>query len=380
MKDFIFHNPTKIIFGKTALQKLSENASVYGKKIALTYGKGSIKQNGLYDKVMAELKGFEVREFGGIEPNPRVETIRKAIEEFRDFNPDLILAVGGGSVIDGSKLISAALHYTGDPWDILINSPAKPKHYVPLATVLTFAATCSEMDSFAVITNWETHEKLAFSRDEVYPKFSILNPEFTYSVSREQTAYGLVDAFSHVLEQYLTISENVMLQDRWAESLLTTMKENALTVLENPTDYHYRSTAMYSATMALNGFISMGVNQDWATHEIEHELSAFYDIPHGAGLAIITPRWMRVMKAEKLPKLAQFGRRVWGLAGDEDEMAEGAIQKTFDFFESLGIRMNAAEWGITDEHFPVMTGRLEERQVGEIPLTVKQIRAILTSI
>lgn len=378
MEDFIFYNPTKIIFGKTAMDQVRSNVEIFGQRVLVTYGGGSIKTNGIYDKVMKQLEGLSVKEFGRIEPNPRVETIRKAVKEVRSFDPDLILAVGGGSVIDASKLLASALHYNGDPWDFLIKKP-EPKKYVPLAIVLTIAATGSEMNNGAVITRWETHKKLFFSKDALYPKFSILDPQNTFSLSREQTAYGIVDAFSHVLEQYIHTVENTPLQDRLSESILLTLIENGPKALEKPRDYDARANIMLCAAMALNNLIAIGCGEDWATHMIEHEISAFYDIPHGAGLAIITPRWMKVVKEQKQVKLAQYGRRIWGLNGTDVEMADQSIEKTYEFFKYLGIKMSLSEWNIDSKNFPAMVDRLAEDKIGEHPLNKNQIERILTA-
>lgn len=378
MKDFTFYNPTKIIFGKNALEQLPSNLEVYGRRVLLTYGGGSIKRNGIYNNVLKQIKGFKVKEFAGIEPNPRVETLRKALDLYRRFNPEIILAVGGGSVIDGSKLLASSFHYDGDPWDFLVKN-VEPKEYVPLGVVLTLSATSSEMNSGAVITRWETHEKKVLVRDELYPKFSILNPENTYSVPKDQTAYGIIDAFSHVLEQYLNTTTNVPLQDRFSESILLTLIENAPLVLKNPRDYSARANIMLSATMALNNLIGMGTDEDWACHSIEHELSAFYDIPHGAGLAIITPGWMRVVKEQKKRKFFQYGKRIWNLKGRENKVVNDAINKTYEFFKSLKVKMSLKGWGIGSDKFEVMTERLVEEGIGEKTLERSQIKQILDS-
>lgn len=377
MQDFVFHNPTKIIFGRESMNSIAEEIKPFGKKVLLTYGGGSIKSNGIYNKVMQQLQGFEVKEFSGIEPNPRVETIRKCVEQFRDFKPDFVLAVGGGSVIDATKLIVSAMHYDGDAWDFLIKPDTESAHYIPFGVVLTLSATCSEMNSGAVITNWEKNEKLFFTREQNYPKFSILNPENTFTVSREQTAYGIIDAFSHVLEQYITTAENVPLQDRFSEGLLHTLIENSKIALDNPTNYEARANIMLSATMALNGLISMGTAEDWATHNIEHEISAFYDIPHAAGLAIITPRWMKVTRSQKLKKLAHYGRRIWDLEGEDEMVSVQAIDKTYDFFKSLGVKMSLTEWNIEDKNFGIMIDRLVKTGIGEFALNKDQVTQIL---
>ena len=379
MNNFEFHNPTKILFGTDSMDKIANEIRPFGKKVLLTFGGGSIKKNGVYDKVIEQLKEFDVREFGGIEPNPRVETIREIIAKYRDFDPDFILAVGGGSTADGTKLLSSAMHYDGDAWDILVKPGSEPSKYVPFGVVLTLSATGSEMNAGAVITNWTTHQKLSFRRKQTYPVFSVLDPRNTYTVPKDQTAYGVIDTFSHVLEQYIQTAENIPLQDRFAEGLLLTLIENAHIALENPTDYNARANITLSACLALNDIIRSGTNQDWATHGIEHEVSAFYDIPHAAGLAIITPRWMKVVKDFKLKKLAHYGRRIWNLSGDDADVSELAISKTHEFFKSLGVKMSLGEWGITNEHFPTMVERLAKRGVGEKALTTDEITEILNS-
>ena len=381
MKDFTFYNPTRLIFGKSSMDSLANEVRKIGKKVLITYGKGSIKKNGVYDAVMNALpdsEGFIVNEFGGIEPNPRVETIRKAIEKAREFEPDLILAVGGGSVIDGSKLLAAATYYDGDAWDFLIKSDVEPSKYIPLATVLTLSATNSEMNSGAVISNWEKNQKLFFLREPLYPVFSILDPRNTFTLPKDQVAYGVIDPFVHVIEQYITTPVNAPLQDRWAEGALLTLIEEGPKTIEDLGDYESRANIMLIGSMVLNGLLSMGVNSDWATHNIEHELSAFYDITHAAGLAIILPRWMDVVgRVQKPEKMVQYGKRVWGLSGTDEEVINGAITKTSQFFDSLGVASHLGEFGITSEHFDTMVERLASAHTGEIKLTAGQIREIL---
>lgn len=377
MNNFELKNPTKIIFGSDSMDKISANIQPFGKKVLLTYGGGSIKKNGVYEKVIAQLKDFEIQEFGGIEPNPRVETIRKAVQQFKDFNPDFILAVGGGSVIDGTKLLASSLFYNGDPWDFLAKPDAEPIKYIPFGIVLTLSATGSEMNKGAVITNWTTHEKSFFKREQNYPVFSVIDPQNMYSLPKDQTAYGIIDAFSHVLEQYLHTTENTPLQNRFAEGILLTLIENSQPVLKNLKDYNARANIALCACLALNDLLRSGVDEDWATHSIEHQLSAFYDIPHAAGLAIITPRWMETVKDQKLQKLVQYGKRVWGLSGSDEAVATKAIGETYKFFESLSVKMSLIDWQITNEHFPVMVDRLSKSQIGELPLTANQIQEIL---
>jgi len=377
MKDFSFYNPTKIIFGRNSLKSISNELKERGyKKIFLTFGKGSLKNSFLYKAVKFELSEFESLEFWGIEPNPRVETIRKALEEAKNFNPDIVLAIGGGSVIDGSKLLVGSYYSDIDPWELVLDF-SKVTKVLPLACILTVAATGTEMDSFAVITNWAKNEKKAFGDVRVNPIFSILNPEFTFSLSAEQTAYGIVDIYSHVCEQYFNTTKFAPIQDRFSESILNTLIEYGPQLLKDLKNYDLRSIIMWSSTMALNGIIGAGVNQDWATHGIEHEISAFYDIPHGAGLAIITPRWMKEVKKQKHDKLVQYGKRVWKLEGDNETIVSQSIELTFKFFKDLGVKMNLKEWEIDKSYFPVMIKRLVKEGVGEFPLSKEQIENIL---
>jgi alcohol dehydrogenase YqhD (iron-dependent ADH family) len=377
MKDFTFQNTTKLVFGKTAMDSIAAELKPFGHKILLTYGKGSIKSSGIYDKVISQLKDFEVQEFAGIEPNPRVATLRKAIELGKSFQPNIILAVGGGSVIDGSKLISAGIYSDIDAWDLVLDS-TKINKCVPIATVLTIAATGSEMDAGGVITNWEENRKLAFGHKNVLPVVSFLDPQNLFSVSAIQTAYGIVDIYSHVFEQYMTTSQETHLQERWSEGILQTLIENAPRVMANLHDYDARANIMISSTMALNGLIEMGANEDWATHRIEHELSAFYDIAHGLGLAIITPHWLEVVASkQKLPRLVQYGKRIFNLTGSDDEIATAAIQKTSEFFHSMGITMHLKELNIAEEHFDVIVERLVAAKIGEFPLQAAELREIL---
>ncbi len=378
MRDFTFHNPTKLIFGKTAMDSLAEETGKLGKKVLLTYGQGSIKVNGIFQAVVGQLQGFEIKEFGGIEPNPRVETLRKAIELAREFKPDVILAVGGGSVIDGSKLIAAATNYNGDAWDFMVKEGVEPESYIPLATVLTLSSTNSEMNSGAVISNWETKEKLFFGRKQCYPVFSILDPRHTFTLPAKQVACSVIDPFVHVIEQYITTCEDNPFVDRWAEGALLTLVEEGPKTIAEPQNYEARSNIMLAGSMVLNGLLNMGAAEDWATHNIEHELSAFYDITHALGLAVILPHWMQVVASEQKPgKLVQYGQRVWGLTGSDEQIMQQAIAKTREFFNSLGVASKLSEFGITDEHFEMMAQRLSQKDTGEIKLTSEQIMQIL---
>jgi NADP-dependent alcohol dehydrogenase len=357
MFDFTFHNPTKILFGKKAIERIGEEIPTDA-RILMTYGGGSIKRNGVYERVMNALKGWHVTEFGGIEPNPRYETLMPAVELVRREGIDFLLAVGGGSVLDGTKFIAAAVPFEGDPWDIL-EKRAKVHEALPIGAVLTLPGTGSEMNGNAVITRWEKKAKLAFYSPLVYPRLAALDPQTTFSLPPRQTANGIVDAFVHVMEQYLTYPVNAPLQDRMAEAILLTLIEQAPKVLENPTDYDTRANIMWCATMALNGIIGVGVPQDWATHAIGHEITALYDIDHARTLAIVLPGVMEVKRREKREKLLQYAERVWGIReGDEDSRIDEAIERTREFFESVGIPTRLSAYGIGAEAVPAIVQQL----------------------
>lgn len=361
MYNFEYQNPVKIIFGKGEIAKVGKNIPD-GSKILLTYGGGSIFKNGVYDQARASLKGFEVVEFGGIEPNPHYETLMKAVTIVKNENITFLLSVGGGSVIDGTKFIAAAACYTnGDPWDILLKR-APVKEAIPHGTVLTLPATGSEMNAGAVITRIETLEKLSFMSPKVMPLFSILDPETIYSLPDKQIANGIVDAFVHVIEQYLTFPVNSPIQDRFAESILKTLVEEGPKVLANKTNYDAAANFMWSATLALNGLIAVGVPQDWATHMIGHELTAYHGIDHARTLAIVLPGVMHIKREQKKEKLLQLGERVWGVFdGTDDERIDQTIQKTIEFFESVGIKTKLPDYSVTEETIATITDRFKKR-------------------
>jgi NADP-dependent alcohol dehydrogenase len=345
MNNFEFYNPTKYVFGKDQTEKLSKLIPSES-KVLLVYGGGSIKKNGVYDAVTKALKGYEIVEFGGIEPNPRYETLMKAVKIIKDQKIDFLLAVGGGSVIDGVKFISAATHFEGNPMDILQNRmQITDKHKtIPFGTVLTLPATGSEMNSGAVVTINETQEKLTFGGSALFPQFSICDPTVITSLPKKQIQNGVIDAFTHVMEQYLTYPIDAILQDRFAESILQTLVEIGPKVAENPPDYKLASDYMWSATMALNGLIQKGVPTDWATHMIGHELTALYEIDHARTLAIIGPNLYRVMFETKKDKLAQYGERVFNVKGTTvDEKANNAIDATVAFFHKMGMKTKLSE-------------------------------------
>ena len=345
MLNFELYNPTNYVFGKGQTEKLSKLVPARA-KILLAYGGGSIFKNGVYDQVKAALAGFEIVEFGGIEPNPRFETLMKAVEIVKSENITFILAVGGGSVIDGVKFISGAVHFEGNPIDILKNRVlfTDITKVIPFGTVLTLPATGSEMNSGSVVTIEATQEKLVLGGSALFPKFSICDPNVIASLPKRQIQNGVVDAFTHVMEQYLTYPHDALLQDRIAESILQTLTEIGPSVVENPTDYKLASNFMWCATMALNGLIQKGVPSDWATHMIGHELTALYEIDHARTLAIIGPNLYRVLFETKKDKLAQYGERVWQITGNSiEEKAEKAIQKTVDFFHIMGMKTKLSE-------------------------------------
>ena len=344
MLNFELYNPTKIIFGKGQIEKL-HSLVPRGAKILLAYGGGSIFKNGIYEQVTAALKGFEIIEFGGIEPNPHFETLIKAVEIVREAKINFILAIGGGSVIDGVKFISAAANYHGDLLDILYKKILITDNTLPFGTVLTLPATGSEMNSGAVITIEATQEKLSFGGSALFPVFSICDPSVIASLPKRQIQNGVIDAYTHVLEQYLTYLHEGYLQDRIAEGILQTLIEVGPRIVENPTDYALASNFMWCCTMALNGLIQKGVPTDWATHTIGHELTALYGIDHARTLAIIGPNLYKVMFETKKDKLAQYGERVWDItSGSIDEKAMQAIEKSVGFFHTMGMHTKLSEY------------------------------------
>jgi NADP-dependent alcohol dehydrogenase len=345
MLNFELYNPTNYIFGKGQIEKLSELIPK-NTKILLAYGGGSIFKNGVYNQVKAALSGVEIVEFGGIEPNPRFETLLKAVEIIREQNITFILAVGGGSVIDGVKFISGAVQFEGNPIDILKNKVLfkDSSKVIPFGTVLTIPATGSEMNSGAVVTIEATQEKLVLGGSALFPKFSICDPTVITSLPKRQIQNGVIDAFTHVLEQYLTYPHDAILQDRISESILQTLVEIGPNVVENPADYKLASNFMWCATMALNGLIQKGVPSDWATHMIGHELTALYEIDHARTLAIIGPNLYKVMFETKKEKLAQYGERVFQVTGNSiEEKAHQAIEKTIEFFHIMGMKTKLSE-------------------------------------
>lgn len=377
MFNFSYQNPTKIVFGQGQIKELTKLVPAKA-KILLTYGGGSIKQNGVYQQVMQALADFEVVEFGGIEPNPSFETLLKAIELVKQEGITYLLPVGGGSVIDGTKFIAAAVDYNGDPWDILTRK-AKLTSAMPLGCVLTLPATGTESNGNSVVTRYSTQEKLSFASPYVYPQFAILDPTVTYSLPPRQVANGVVDAFVHVMEQYMTYPVNAPVQDRFAEGLLLTLIEQGPLALSQPDNYEVRANIMWAATMALNGLIGQGVPQDWATHMIGHEITALHGLDHAQTLAIVLPALLTEQREQKREKLLQYGRRVWGLQhADEDRLIAEAISHTRAFFEQMGVPTRMADYGIKAEAVDALVQKLEQHQMlklgerGDITLDVSR--------
>lgn len=376
MTDFEFYNPVRIFFGKDLLPKLPGQIPP-GSRVMLLYGGGSILRNGVYDRIKDALARFEVIDFPGIEPNPSYETCMKAVEIIKEKNIDFLLAAGGGSVIDATKFIAAAAKYRfGDPWNLLAKK-IPVMGALPLGTVLTLPATGSEMNQNAVISRDSTREKLSFGSPQVFPKFSFLLPDAAASLPPKQVANGIVDAFVHVTEQYLTYPVNAPLQDRFAEAILITLVEQAPLVYSDPSNYEAMSNLMWSATMALNGLISCGVPEDWSVHEIGHELTAFHGLDHARTLAIVLPGLLKALREEKKDKLLQYGERVWNITeGPEEERVQAAIDKTAEFFESLDIPTKLSAYNIKEDTIGKIVARFEERgwtELGDRGLTTPEI-------
>lgn len=366
MNTFTFHNPTRLHFGQGQLLQLKAEAQKYGKHVLLIYGGGSIKRSGLYDSVRELLQraGCEVTELGGVEPNPRVTTVNKGAELCREHRIDWVLAVGGGSTLDCGKAIAAGAHYNGDFWDVVTNKV--PVHSaLPLGTVLTLAATGSEMNANSVISNERTKEKLGWSSPHVYPAFSILDPAFTITTPKEHTVYGIADIMSHVFEQYFHQDSNTPVQDGFCESILRAVIATAPLLLNDLTNVGHRETILYCGTMALNNVLSMGITGDWANHGMEHVLSAVYDIPHGGGLAILFPNWMNYVMEDNIPRFRQFAVQVFGIEAEgrsDREIAEAGIAALREFWTSLGAPSRLAAYGIDDQQLEAMAEQAAGRR------------------
>jgi NADP-dependent alcohol dehydrogenase len=357
MRNFTFYNPTRIHFGEGQISKLGRDVPA-GSRVLVTHGGGSIFQNGVWQQVEEALAGYQLVRFGGIEANPQFDTLVKAAELAKAERCDFIVAVGGGSVIDGSKFIAAAACYDGDPLDLL--SGKRITAALPMGCVLTLAATGSESNPHGVVTHVTRQEKLPFSSALLYPRFAILDPRTTFSLPPRQIGNGVVDAFVHTIEQYLTYPADAPLQDRYAEGLLLTLIEEGPKALANPEDYAVRANLMWCATQALNGLLGCGVPQDWSTHMIGHELTALYHIDHAQTLAVVLPALLAERRQVKREKLLQYASRVWGLKdGDEEQRIDSAIQATRDFFKRMGVPTRLSEHGLDADVIPQVLAQLE---------------------
>lgn len=382
MDNFHYHIPTDVYFGKGQIDKLGKRISTIAKKVLLVYGGGSIKKIGLYDAIMQQLAqaGVTVFELAGVEPNPRIQTVRKGVAICKQEGVGAVLAAGGGSTIDCAKAISAGACYGGDAWDLVLDGN-KIKKALPIAAVLTLAATGSEMDGFAVISDMDKNEKWGTGNELTKPVFSIMDPQYTFSVSKYQTAAGSCDIMSHTFENYFNNTKGAFLQARIAEGILKTVIKYAPIAVEHPDDYEARANLMWASSLAINGLISYGESTAWTVHPMEHELSAFYDITHGAGLALLTPYWMEYILSEKTAgKFAEYGTNVWGLDSSKEPMdlAKEAIAKTRSFFISLGMPSHLKDIGIDETHFDTMAEKAAEGglKYGFAPLTKEDVKKI----
>lgn len=381
MFNFTYQNPTQIVFGEGQIKELSQLIPA-DSKVLLIYGGGSIKQNGVYAQVLQALHSFDFVEFSGIEANPSFETLLKATAVVKEQGITFLLAVGGGSVVDGAKFIAAAALFNGDPWDILARR-APITAALPLGCVLTLPATGTESNGNSVVTRYSTQEKLSFGSPLVFPQFAVLDPTVTYSLPPKQVSNGVVDAFVHVMEQYMTYPVNAAVQDRFAEGLLLTLLEQGPLALKDPQNYDVRANVMWAATMALNGLIGKGVPQDWATHMIGHEITALYGLDHAQTLAIVLPALLQQQRQQKREKLIQYGRRVFQLQHtDEERLIDETISHTRAFFEQMGVPTRLADYGITAEAVEALVAKLAQHRMvklgehGDITLDVS--RQILT--
>ena len=385
MQNFDYMTPTRLIFGKESIVKLPEVMRPLGKRVLLTYGGGSIKKLGLYDRVKELLKDFDIIELSGIQPNPKYDpSVLEGVRLCKENNIDVILAVGGGSVLDCSKAIAAGAKYDGDPWD-LISYKVKAQAALPIVDILTLAATGSEYDCGGVISRTETNDKIGYMDPLLFPVCSILDPVYTFSVSKKQTAAGCADAMNHTIEQYF-VADSTLLNDGFCESMLKSLMVNARKCLENPEDYTARAEMMLCCTYGCNGILSLGNSMSgWPCHGIEHALSAYYDITHGEGLAIITPRWMKHILNEKtIDRFVKYGINVFGIDASlpKQEIAEKAIDSTYKFFESINIPMHLREVGIDDSRIDEMAHHIavnEGLENAYAPLTEQDIKEILVA-
>ena len=362
MDNFTFYTPTKIYFGDGMISNLNKIADI-GKNVLMVYGKSSIKRTGIYDKVINELNsaGMNITELSGVDPNPRIDSVREGVRLCRENNIDVVLAVGGGSSIDCAKVIAAGKLYDGDPWDLVLDG-SKIEKALPVVAVLTMAATGSEMDAFAVISDMKSNDKLGTGADCLKPVFSILDPTFTFSVPRKHTIAGVADIMSHTFENYFAPNKAAFLQSRLAEAVLKTCIKYGPIAADNPDDYEARANIMWASSLAINGLLSEGADVAWTVHGMEHELSAYYDITHGEGLALLTPHWMEyVLSDDTLWKFKDYGVNVWGIDSSlgDMEIAKLAIEKTSEFFRNLGLPMTLSEVGIGREKLKEMADKLD---------------------
>lgn len=370
MNNFNLHTPTRILFGQNAIAELRAQVPADA-RILITYGGGSVKKTGVLDQVYSALEGLNVLEFGGIEPNPSYETLMKAVKIARDEKVTFLLAVGGGSVLDGTKFIAAAAHYPDDvdPWHILQTGGSEIKSAIPMGSVLTLPATGSESNNGGVISRKATGDKQAFRHPHVQPIFAILDPVYTYTLPPRQVANGVVDAFVHTVEQYVTYPVDGKIQDRFAEGILLTLVEDGPRALKEPENYNVRANVMWAATQALNGLIGAGVPQDWATHMLGHELTAMHGLDHAQTLAVVLPSLWNEKRDAKRGKLLQYAERVWNITeGSEDERIDAAIAATRHFFEELGVPTRLSGYGLDGSSIPALLAKLEEhgmKKLGE---------------
>lgn len=359
MDNFTYYNPVRIHFGRGEIAKISREIAK-DQKVMILYGGGSIKKNGVLDQVKAALNGVSYVEFGGIEANPHYETLIRAVEMVKKEDVDFLLAVGGGSVIDGTKFVAAAARYPGDNWDIIESKGTVVKEAVPFGCVLTIAATGSEMNNGSSLTRASTNDKVLFISNHVFPRFSILDPETTYSLPANQTGNGVVDAFAHVIEEYLTYPVNAKVQDGLAEGLLRALIEEGPKALENPEDYDARANIMWAATTALNGHLKTGIPGDFAAHMIGMQLSGLYGLDHAVTLSILMPALWKYKKADKLEKLVMYAKNVWDIRDGSDETkADLAIEKTTCFFEAMGLKTRLSDYGLGADIIPEVIGKLD---------------------
>jgi len=380
MENFIYSIPTKIYFGKGEIRHIGEIVKSYGSRALLVYGGGSIKRNGIYDDVTAILKENDIayEELSGVEPNPRITTVRRGIEICREKNIDVVLPIGGGSTIDCAKVVAAGVYYDGDAWDIVKNAGLIGK-VLPVISVLTLSATGSEMDTFAVISDMDANDKLGTGHELMRPVASVLDPSYTESVSAYQTAAGTADMMSHIFEAYFSNVSGFM-QDRMAEGLLKTCIEYGVRAVHTPDDYEARANLMWAGSWAINDFISLGKEVAWTVHPMEHELSAYYDITHGVGLAILTPHWMRYVLSDKtVDKFKAYGVNVWNIPENlgDFEIAKQAIERTAEYFEAMGLPSTLTEVGINEEKFDIMAQKAARHLRGAyVELTAEEVKKI----